>query len=401
MRFTDLAQVVGENLLAHRLRAALTVLGITIGIAAVIAVVAIGQGGQAVILSQLEALGSSRYFEITVDVMRGEAPTADTFRLQDATLIKELSPAVERMAPLSYASMIDVRRPHSGGKPLLSQLYGTTPDLIYALNMKVEKGRFLSNVDVDAHARVAVLDADMAKELFPDTDPLGKQIFIQDVPATVVGVMQKPPSSILSMMNLKTVYVPITFAQEILNSRVIFQLCGVAVSKEALPQAIEDSLKIIRKRHQTSGVHYVGNSMEQQLSIVSRVTSVMTLLIGAIAGIALLVGGVGVMNIMLVAVTERTREVGLLMALGARRRDIMQQFLLEAVALCLIGGALGILIGAGGAVAVALLAHWPPLISFWTVLLAFGFSACVGLFFGLYPASRAAALSPAEALRQL
>jgi len=400
MRFTDLAQVVSENLLAHRLRAALTIIGITIGIAAVIAVVAIGQGGQAVIISQLESQGSSRYFEVTVDVMRGEAPTSDTFRLQDATLIKELSPAVEKMAPLSYASMIDVRRPHSGGKPLLSQLYGTTPDLIYALNMKVEKGRFLSNIDVDAHARVAVLDADLAKELFPDTDPLGKQIFIQDVAATVIGVMQKPPSSILSMMN-QTVYLPITFAQEILNSKVIFQLCGVAVSKEALPQAIEDSLKIIRKRHPGAGVHYVGNSMEEQLSIVSKVTSVMTLIIGAIAGIALLVGGVGVMNIMLVAVTERTREIGLLMALGARRKDILQQFLFEAVALCLIGGALGVLIGAGGAVVVALLAHWPPLISFWTVLLAFGFSACVGLFFGLYPASRAAALSPAEALRQL
>ncbi|MGB9825956.1 MAG: ABC transporter permease, partial [Desulfofundulus sp.] len=213
VRFPDLVQVVGENLLAHRLRAALTILGITIGIAAVIAVVAIGQGGQAVIISQLESLGSSRYFEVTVDVMRGEAPTADTFRMQDAALIKELSPAVERMAPLSYASMIDVRRPHSGGKPLLSQLYGTTPDLIYALNMKVEKGRFLSDADVNAHARVAVLDADLAKELFADVDPLGKQIFIQGIPATVVGVMQKPPSSIMSMMNLKGVYVPITFAQ--------------------------------------------------------------------------------------------------------------------------------------------------------------------------------------------
>lgn len=401
MKLTDLAQVVGENLLAHRLRAVLTVLGITIGIAAVIAVVAIGQGGQEVIISQLEALGSSRYFEVTVDVIRGEAPTADTFRLQDAALIKELSPAVEKMAPLTYGSMIDVRRPQSKQKPLLSQLYGTTPDMTAALNLDIEEGRFLSTTDVTAHARVAVLDASLAEELFPQADALGKRIFIQDVPATVVGVMKKAPSSIMSMANLKTVYVPITFAQEILNSKVIFQLCGVAVTKEAIPQAIEDSVRILEKRHSGAGVNYIGQSLEQQLEVVAQVTSVMTVIIGAIAGIALLVGGVGVMNIMLVAVTERTREIGLLKALGASRRDILAQFLGEAIALCLVGGILGVVFGAGGAALIAFFAHWPPLISFWTILLAFGFSVAVGLFFGLYPASQAAALSPAEALRQL
>lgn len=401
MRVTDLVQLVGENLLAHRLRAVLTILGIAIGIAAVIAVVAIGQGGQAVILSQLETMGSSRYFEVAVDFARGEAPSPDTFRLQDAILIKELSPAVEKMAPLTYGSMVDVRLPRSGEKPLLSQLYGTTQDFTAAINLPVQSGRFLSALDVSTHARVVVLDAGAAKELFPDQDPLGKKIFIQDVPATVIGVMQKAPSSIMNMANLKTVYVPVTFAQELLNTKVIHQLCGVAASEADLPQAISDSLKILEKRHPGGSAHYVGTSMEEQLAIVGQVTSVLTLVIGAVAGIALLVGGVGVMNIMLVAVTERTREIGLLMALGARRRDIMQQFLCKAIALCLVGGLIGVIFGAGGALIVALAAHWPPLISIWTILVAFGFSALVGLFFGLYPASRAAALSPAEALRQL
>ncbi|MEW5762716.1 MAG: FtsX-like permease family protein, partial [Bacillota bacterium] len=163
--------------------------------------------------------------------------------------------------------------------------------------------------------------------------------------------------------------------------------------------AIADSVEILEKRHPRADVHYRGQSTEEVLAVVGRATSVMTLIVGAVAAIALFVGGVGVMNIMLVAVAERTREIGLLMALGARRRDILQQFLGEAVLLCLVGGFFGILFGAGGALVVAVFAHWPPLISFWTVIMAFAFAACVGIFFGLYPAGRAASMSPAEALR--
>lgn len=401
MKFDDLTQIVGENLLAHRMRAILTILGITIGIAAVISVVAIGQGGRMAILSEIEKLGSSRYFEITVDNARGEAPTADTFRMQDSTLIMELSPAVERLAPITFGAIIDVRLPQTRQKPLSSSLIGTTPDYALAGNLTVASGRFLSAADVSAHSRVVVLEAELSKQLFADADPVGKQVFIQDNPATVIGVLQKQNSGLMGSMNLHYTYVPITFAQEILNSQVIYQLSGVAASKEALPQAIADSVKILEKRHPASGVHYKGQSMEEQIKAVGTVTSVITMVIGAVAAIALVVGGVGVMNIMLVAVTERTREIGLLKALGARRRDIMQQFLGEAIALCLVGGFFGVLFGAGGAWIVAYFAHWPPLISGWTILLAFGFSAVVGLFFGIYPASRAAALSPAEALRHL
>jgi len=401
VKFDDLTQIVGENLLAHRMRAILTILGITIGIAAVIAVVAIGQGGRVAILSQIEQLGSSRYFEITVDQSRGEAATVDTFRMEDATLIKELSPAVEKLAPIAVGAIIDVRLPQTNQKPVSAQLLGTTPDYAPAGNLSFASGRFLSAGDVSAHSRVVVLDAELSKQIFGDADPVGKQVFIQDNSATVIGLLKKQASGLMGSMGIRYAYVPITFAQEILNSRVIYQLSGVAVSKEALPQAIADSVKILEKRHPASGVHYKGQSMEDQLGAISQVTSVITMVIGAVAAIALVVGGVGVMNIMLVAVTERTREIGLLKALGARRRDIMQQFLGEAIALCLVGGFFGVLFGAGGAWIVAYFAHWPPLISGWTILLAFGFSATVGLFFGIYPASRAAALSPAEALRHL
>lgn len=399
MNFADLIQIVWDNLKAHRMRAVLTTLGIAIGIAGVIAVVAIGQGGEAVIMSELESMGSNRYFEVGPNYMKGETADSKTFSLQDHVLIKELSPAVEKLAPLTMGPMVNVRLPNSKKKPLMSSLYGTTPDLIAGLNLSMESGRFLTDADVTAHARVAVIDAGLAEEYFPNEDPLGKKLFVQDNPVTVVGVLQKAPSSIMSAFQVRSVYAPITFAQEMLNTRVINSLCGVAVSEDALSQATSDSIKILEKRH--PGGSYMGTTMDEQLDMVGNVTSVLTLIIGAVAGIALLVGGVGVMNIMLVAVSERTREIGLLKALGARRRDILLQFLGEAVALCLLGGMVGMLLGIGGAFAVALAAHWPPLISFWTVLLALGFSVVVGVFFGLYPASRAASLSPADALRHL
>lgn len=258
---------------------------------------------------------------------------------------------------------------------------------------------FHSPADVATRARVVVLDVSLAADLFPETSPLGRQVFVQEVPATVVGVVRVPASALYGMMRLKYAYVPIGFAQEIMHTRVIHSLAGVAVSKEALPQAIADSLEILRKRHPRADVHYRGQSTEEMLSALGKAASVMTLVVGAVAAIALFVGGVGVMNIMLVAVTERTREIGLLMALGVRRRDILRQFLAEAVLLCLVGGFFGVLLGAGGALVVSRFAHWPPLISIWTVVVAFAFAASVGIFFGLYPASRAASLSPAEALR--
>ncbi|ACX53062.1 protein of unknown function DUF214 [Ammonifex degensii KC4] len=398
MRPDDLLLLTLDNLRAHRFRAVLTALGIAIGIAAVIAVVAVGQGGQAALLGEIEKMGSSRGFRISVDVERGEAPTADTFRLEDVSLIKELSPAVEKLAPVTSGMFISLRSPSSQGKSVYCDLIGTTPDIQAVMNLPLVAGHFFTETDVQAHRRVVVLESKLARSLFPDGHALGRQIFIQDTPATIIGIVESPSSSLFSAMT-QYAFVPITFAQEVLNTRVIQALNGVAVNEAAVPQAISDCIKILERRHPGASVHYVGRSMKDMLSLIEKATGIMTLIIGSVAAIALLVGGVGVMNIMLVAVTERMREVGLLMALGARRRDILQQFLAEAVALCLAGGAFGVLIGAGGAWAVAHFAHWPPLISFKTVLLAFAFASAVGLVFGLYPASRAAGLSPAEALR--
>jgi putative ABC transport system permease protein len=401
MNFADLIQIVWENLRAHRMRAVLTTIGIAIGIAGVIAVVAVGQGGQDVIISEIEKMGSSLYFDISPDYMRGETADSSTFSFEDPTLIKELSPAVDKMAAITLGPMVDVRLPNSDKNTIMASLYGTNSDLIHVMNLSIEKGRFITDLDVTSHSRVVVIDAVLAEDLFPNDDPLGKKIFVQDTPLTVVGVLEKAPSSMMDSFSVRTVYTPITQAQDMLNTRVISQLCGTAMSEDALPQAISDSIKILESRHSSTSKHYMGTTLEEQLEMVGNVTSVLTTVIGAVAGIALLVGGVGVMNIMLVAVSERTREIGLLKALGARKRDIMQQFLGEAVALCLLGGFIGMLLGIAGAFTIALVAEWPPLISVWTVLLAIGFSVVIGIFFGLYPASRAASLSPAEALRHL
>lgn len=400
MRFFDLWALALGNLAAHRLRAVLTTLGIAIGIAAVIAVVAIGQGGRAVLLAELEKLGTKRAFNISVDWVRGEAPTAGTFTLQDVAVIKELSPAVDELAPVTSGMFIDIRRPHSRAEPLFCQVIGTTPDLTGVMNIPLAAGRFFSEADVAGHRRVVVLDGALAERLFPREEALGKQVFLQDVPATVIGITERQTGQLLGTMGVqKLVFAPITFTQDLLNTRVIHELNGAAVTEGAVEQAIADCLTILEKRNPGAGVNYTGMSMAESLAILGRATGVMTLIIAAVAAIALLVGGVGVMNIMLVAVTERTREVGLLMAIGARRQDVLKQFLAEAVALCLLGGAFGVLLGAGGAWVIAYFADWPPLISLWTVLLAFGFASLVGLVFGLYPASRAASFSPAEALR--
>jgi len=243
-----------------------------------------------------------------------------------------------------------------------------------------------------------VLDETLAQEIFGNVDPLGKRVVINDRPALVIGLTREE-SGFLGLQTVKNVYVPLGFWQEIFAERTITQLEGCTVKREDVPRAMERAVKILERRHQAKD-RYKAVSLEQQMQIAGKITGIITLIIGAVAGISLLVRGIGVMNIMLVSVTERTREIGIRMALGARRRDILSQFLIEAVVLCLTGGLIGVLLGAGGSFLVARLAKWPPLISFGTVLIAFAFSAAVGIFFGLYPANRAARMNPVEALRQ-
>jgi len=343
-------------------------------------------------MAEMEKIGTN-LFVIYIDWQEGEPPTERDFTLQDISVIKELVPEITHLAPISYRPAT-VKGPKKK-KP--AQVIGTVADYASIAKTRVTRGSFLAAGQDSARA-VAVLDETLAQEIFGNVDPLGKRVVINDRPAMVIG-LTKEESGFLGLQTAKNVYVPLGFWQEIFAERAIAQLEGSTVKREDVPQAIAQAVKILERRHQVKD-RYKAISLEQQMQVAGKITGIITLIVGAVAGISLLVGGIGVMNIMLVSVTERTREIGIRMALGARRRDILSQFLIEAVVLCLTGGLIGILLGAGGAYLVARLAKWPPLISFGTVLVAFAFSAAVGIFFGIYPANRAARMNPVEALRQ-
>lgn len=386
-----------DGIRANKLRSGLTVLGIVIGIAAVIAVVAIGQGGRAVLLTELEGFGTN-IFAVHLDWREdpmGEMRTGREFTEQDLAAIREAVYEVRYLAPVS-ARTTTVRGPRN---QRIVQVIGTGADYAAIRNLEVARGRFLSASDQAGDRRVAVLDGELAREIFGRQDPLGQRVTINEVPALVVGVLEEK-KSFLDFMGTKYVYVPLrTWQYTFDEPAVIHQIEAAMADREQVADAMQKTITILERRHDAAG-RYMGSSLEQEMEIVGQVTGIITLVVGAIAGISLFVGGVGVMNIMLVSVAERVREIGVRMAVGARRRDILAQFLIEAVVLCLLGGLVGVVIGVGGALLVAKLANWPPLVSWWTVLLAVVFSGTVGVFFGIYPANQAARLNPIEALRR-
>jgi len=386
-------RVALEGVRANKLRSFLTTLGIVIGIAAVIAVVAVGQGGRALLMSEMEKIGTN-IFAVYIDWRSDDPRTGREFLLQDIEVIKELVPEVEYLAPSSSMYM-QVR----GGRVNKSvQVMGTSTDYSHIRNLEMQEGRFFSDADSVGRRKVAVIDEELAREFFNNTSPVGQKVVVRGTSLVVVGVISKG-GSMLEMGGSQKVYLPFPVYQSIFPWSSISSLEGSAVTKEQVDIAMGQTVKVLERRHNTAG-RYASESMEQQMDIANQITGVMTAIIAAIAGISLFVGGIGVMNIMLVSVTERTREIGIRKALGAKRRDILVQFLIEAVVLCCIGGVIGILLGAGGAYAIAKVAGWPPLVSWWTALIAFLFSAAVGVVFGVLPASKASRLDPIEALRR-
>ncbi|MBO8129769.1 MAG: ABC transporter permease [Peptococcaceae bacterium] len=393
MNLWESVRVALDGIMANKLRSFLTTLGIIIGIAAVITVVAIGQGGRAVIMGEFEKIGTNIYM-VWVDWRADDPPTGREIQKEDAAIIKRLSPAVSYLAPVNTAI-----RPVKGSEDQKSaRLIGTTADYIHIRNLEIIRGRFLTAQDDNGCRRVAVVDEELARELYGKTDPIGQKLMIRNTPLVVVGLL-KSEKSMFSFGTSKPVYIPISTWQYVFHNYYISQLEGKAVSREEVPLAVEQTLKILERRHNTEG-RYQSVTLEDEMESANKVTGILTLIISAVAGISLLVGGIGVMNIMLVSVTERVREIGIRMALGARRRDILMQFLVEAVMLCLLGGLVGIVLGVGGAYLVAKLAHWPPLVSWGTVAIAVLFSAVIGIFFGIYPANKAARMNPIEALRR-
>ncbi|HOQ10306.1 MAG TPA: ABC transporter permease [Syntrophomonadaceae bacterium] len=391
MNLLESIQAALDSIRANKFRSILTTLGIVIGIAAVIAVIAIGQGGRQTILSEIEKIGSNLFY-VGLDWRREDPPTGQEFNLMDIQVIKEQVPEIKYLCAESYGCE-QVR-----GKQTtkMAQILGTNADYGPMYNFVMKEGRFFSQADEQGRRRIAALDEGIADELFPK-GAVGEQIVIAGTSFTIVGVV-KSQASLFNLEGSKMIYIPISTWLDISPYATISYLEGSTYDVKDVQKAADQAVKILERRHRAEGI-YINETLEQQMEMISEVTGVLTLIIGSIAAISLLVGGIGVMNIMLVSVTERTREIGIRMALGARRRDILLQFLIEAIVLCLIGGIIGTALGVGGAFLVAKLAQWPPLISWSTILLAFLFSAGVGIVFGLLPANKASQLDPIEALR--
>ncbi len=415
MNILESIRVALRGLTANKLRSILTMLGIIIGVAAVIALLSLGTGVTASVTDQIEGIGSNLIIITPGSTYHGGVRTAQgsavTLTYEDAQALSDpqAAPDVVGVAPMfsSAAQLV------YGGQNVNVQVTGVTPDYETVRNMPVAQGTFISKQELDALARVVVLGSNTALNLFEGADPIGQQIKINRSNFTVVGVLEsKGGSGAFSQDDVALV--PITTAQKRLfgaqrsggvGTRVSTIFVSAA-SPAQLNPAIAQITEVLRDRHKTTFQtdDFTITTQKDILAVFDQIMGLLTTFLGAIAGISLLVGGIGIMNIMLVSVTERTREIGIRKAVGAKRRDILVQFLVEAVVLSLFGGIGGIALGwAFGQVINALKIGSPnPLITIVTpdaVLLAVGFSAAVGLFFGIYPASRAAALHPIDALR--
>jgi putative ABC transport system permease protein len=381
-----------DALRASRLRSALTMVGVVVGVAAVVILVAIGTGTKDKIEGQVEGLGSNLLLVVPGQVNFGAAPTVSRLRLDDADAVAKLVGGRDRVA-VTTTSGETVR---AGTKSTFTTVNGvleTTPKVFVR---SLARGAYLSRSDVDTGRRVAVLGAGVASTLFGERDPVGSQVTIAGVRFRVVGVFA-PLGQSLGVDRDQEVHIPITTAQRVFETDRVDAMAVKAPDRATLDSLGTRVVALLEKRHPDSEFSAV--TQQQILGVLGDILGILTGVLAAIAGISLLVGGVGVSNIMLVSVRERTKEIGLRKAVGARPRDIGLQFLLEAVLLTTIGGVVGIAVGIGTSLTVAALSPVPAAVTWWAVALAFGVSAGVGIIFGVVPAQRAGRLDPVVALR--
>lgn len=404
--FSSTFKLSFRALRVNKMRSALTMLGIIIGVGAVIAMLAVGTGASSQIAAQISSMGSNMILIVpgttTAGGVRMGAGTQSTLTMDDAAAIEKECPAVSDVAPTQNGAAQVVW----GHLNWSTGITGTTPGMLSVRDWPLSSGRPFTTQDVRSATKVCLLGQTVVDNLFGGADPLGQVIRIKKIPFTVIGVLGPKGQSPNGQDQDDTIYVPVTTAQKKLFGTTfpgtVRAIMVKAKSADDLAAAEQQINELLKQRHRISPRQdndFTVRNLTQMMQAAEQSSKVMTMLLGAIASVSLLVGGIGIMNIMLVSVTERTREIGIRMAIGAKTWDIRFQFIIEALTLSMIGGTAGIAIGLGGSKVLSMLAGWPTVVSVPSILLSFGFSGLIGIFFGYYPAYKASLLDPIDALR--
>jgi putative ABC transport system permease protein len=399
-------QISFRALRVNKMRSALTMLGIVIGVAAVIAMVAVGAGASRKISDFISSIGGNILIVLpgssSAGGVRMGSGTQSTLTMADAEAMERECSAVSDVAPVLNGAAQVVY----GNQNWSTGVTGTTPGMLTGRDWNISSGKAFTQQDIKSATKVSLLGQTVVDNLFGGMDPIGQVIRIKKVPFTVIGVLEAKGQSPTGQDQDDTIFIPITTAQRKVFGTTIPGMVRMiyvkAKSKDDLALAERQINELLKQRHhigQKQETDFTVRNLTQILQASEQSAKMMTMLLGAIASVSLLVGGIGIMNIMLVSVTERTREIGIRMAVGARTWDIRLQFIVEALTLSLIGGVAGIAIGTAGSQVLSGLAGWPTIVSPVSIVLAFGFSGLVGIFFGFYPAYKASLLNPIDALR--
>ncbi|MCC6398675.1 MAG: ABC transporter permease [Bacteroidetes bacterium] len=403
MKTLNIIRSAFRALRRNKMRSFLTMLGIIIGVGAVIAMLAIGQGAEYSVKQQISALGTNVLIVFPGSQQQGGlrvgAGSMTTLTEEDAAAIQKECPAVAYVSPGT----------RSGGQVVAGNLNwgtsieGTGADYLEIRKWTVEYGEYFSEQDVKGAAKVCVLGRTVADNLFPESSPIGQTVRLRNMPAKVIGVLSKKGQNAMGQDQDDIILAPYTTVlRRLSHFPYLRQILVSATSPNTIPEAERQITELLRMRHKIESFDQDDFTIRNQSDIAATATAtteILTILLASIAGVSLLVGGIGIMNIMLVSVTERTREIGIRMSVGARGRDILTQFLIEALVLSLLGGIVGIGLGVGGSYAISGLANWPTIVTAFSIILSFTFSIAIGLFFGFYPARKAALLNPIDALR--
>lgn len=411
MNYSNLFKIALRAIAANKMRSFLTALGIIIGVASVIAMLAIGQGSKKSIQENIAQMGSNMIM-INPGADRGpggvrqDASSMETLKLTDYQSLKDecnyisaISPVVNKSGQFIYSN---------NNAP--STIYGVNTDYLTIRQLSVDDGEMFSDEDIKASAKVCVLGQTVVDNLFPDgSDPIGRVVRFNSIPFRVIGVLKKKGYNTMGMDQDDLVLAPYTSVMKrILAQTYLGSINCSAITEGLTDKATDEITTILRRNHKLKDAtdtqeadddDFSIRSQEELASMMNSTTDMMTILLGCVAGISLIVGGIGIMNIMYVSVTERTREIGLRMSVGARGVDILNQFLIEAILLSVTGGIIGVIIGVGSSYAIKFVAHWPIYIQPWSIVMSFAVCTFTGVFFGWYPAKKAAQLDPIEALR--